>query len=363
MTIASTWKEYNKITLQLSRDLGGSDHVVRKYAIRLMSQYLNDKPSNASYESRYLDHDGELFRVESARLERGTTTQLGAIESWDFDYLAVILFDMGGSVRTAYIVPAGVAKRIAVFDGQKNGHVITTNRNFFNCRMYEDITDEIKKINRETVSPKGNILLIKSRGFSKLGGIAGWAKHPESVCHRIIKAYLKLSQEQDVKKDDLCALCGDHMGEPGFYVESFSRNFRLMKTDAGNSHGKVFLEDNGYVLIYPQVLNEIEEHFLNEHGNTDFSFNKQDNCNALASNSVIDGAPVLHAYHHHGDDEEDRGGWFFFGVEGIWDDDLSVVALKEIVYLDQSLNDVMHIPPGWHASREYEGAEWAVEKD
>jgi hypothetical protein len=34
-----------------------------------------------------------------------------------------------------------------------------------------------------------------------------------------------------------------------------------MKTDSGNSHGKVFYDQNGIVSIWPQVREEIKKHF------------------------------------------------------------------------------------------------------
>ena len=34
-----------------------------------------------------------------------------------------------------------------------------------------------------------------------------------------------------------------------------------MKTDDGNSHGKVFYVDNGIVKIYPVVIEEIQKNF------------------------------------------------------------------------------------------------------
>ena len=70
-----------------------------------------------------------------------------------------------------------------------------------------------------------------------------------------------LQKTQDVTKDNLHKLCSDPILEPDLFIEKFIQSFNSMKTDAGNSHGKVFLEDNGFVYIYPQAMSVIEKYF------------------------------------------------------------------------------------------------------
>ena len=47
----------------------------------------------------------------------------------------------------------------------------------------------------------------------------------------------------------------------GIEITKFDGNFNAMKTDKANAHGKVFYEQNGFVEIYPIVMNEIKEYF------------------------------------------------------------------------------------------------------
>jgi hypothetical protein len=261
MTISATWKEYNDITMQLSDELGRSKNIVGEYAEYLIKEYLNGTLLGLSNKSADIEKDGVLYQVKARRIEDGTTTQLGVIRSWDFDHLAVVIFDNYGIVKRAHIIPAAIAKEISVENSHQNGYVITTNRNFFSCRKYKDITKQIKELNGEDVSSICEVLTIKTRTFNKLHKIQRWADHPENYNHRIIKAFLTLQKKQDVTKDDLLGLCSQNAKKPAFYVEKFRQNFNSMKTDAGNSHGKVFLEDNGFVYVYPQAMSEIEKYF------------------------------------------------------------------------------------------------------
>ena len=116
-------------------------------------------------------------------------------------------------------------------------------------------------LNGEDVSTTAEILPMRTRTFKKLHKIKRWAGHPDNYNHRIIKAYLKMSDIADIKKGELQELCGKSDSEPGLYVEKFNQNFNSMKTDAGNNHGKVFFEDNGFVYIYPQAMEEIKQWF------------------------------------------------------------------------------------------------------
>lgn len=262
MTIVSTWKEYNEISMQLSSELGRTENIVGEYGEHLINKYLNGNLLEPSSKSADIEKDGKLYQVKTRRVDEGTTTQLGIIRSWDFDYLAVILFDKHGMVQRAQIIPSSVAREIAVGNDYQSGYVITTNRNFFYCRRYKDITSAIKVLNGE-VSPICPVLPIKSRTFSKLHRIEKWADNPENINHRIVKAYLLLLDKQSViTKNDLRDLCSDQESNLDLFVDKFDKNFNSMKTDAGNSHGKVFLEDGDSVLVFAQAMNEITKYFL-----------------------------------------------------------------------------------------------------
>jgi hypothetical protein len=94
--------------------------------------------------------------------------------------------------------------------------------------------------------------------FSKLGRIRLWSNNPNQYNHRIIRAYLDIAKIRNVTIENLKASCRDRYK---MTPSSFNSNFASMKTDNGNSHGKVFYEENGYVKVYSKVLDEINKYF------------------------------------------------------------------------------------------------------
>jgi len=78
-------------------------------------------------------------------------------------------------------------------------------------------------------------------------------KKPHQINYKIVKAFLFLSKNGDVGRDNLKMLCSDEDGHPDFIVKNFDNNFASMKTDSGNSHGKVFFEKGGCVYMYPEI--------------------------------------------------------------------------------------------------------------
>ena len=53
--------------------------------------------------------------------------------------------------------------------------------------------------------------------------------------------------------DALRRRCSDPTGHPNTYVPHFDNNFSQMKFDNGNSHGKVFEEQDGYITIWDRI--------------------------------------------------------------------------------------------------------------
>ena len=86
------WKQYNEVSERLSEALGRTHNHVGDYAEHLINMYLNGSLLNISNESADIEKDGKLYQVKARKLNKGTTTKLGVIRSWKFDYLAVIIF-------------------------------------------------------------------------------------------------------------------------------------------------------------------------------------------------------------------------------------------------------------------------------
>ena len=89
--------------------------------------------------------------------------------------------------------------------------------------------------------------------------IPKWATSPEQNNHRIIRAYFQLLSESGrVNRPALETRCQNEVEHPDVYVRDFRGNFASMKTDKGNSHGKVF-EDDGYnIKIWTKVSDTLE---------------------------------------------------------------------------------------------------------
>jgi hypothetical protein len=97
--------------------------------------------------------------------------------------------------------------------------------------------------------------------FKKIHRIELWARRPEQANHKIVAAYLHLEKAGEVRLEDLKALCSDRVNFPRFYVKLFAGHYASMKTDAGNSHGKVFYEKDGVVKMWGQVREEVGKYF------------------------------------------------------------------------------------------------------
>ena len=74
--------------------------------------------------------------------------------------------------------------------------------------------------------------------FRKLGRIQLWASQTHQTNHRMIRAFLLLEQDGKVALSALKEYCTRELN-----MANFDGNYASMKTDAGNSHGRVFFDD------------------------------------------------------------------------------------------------------------------------
>lgn len=124
------------------------------------------------------------------------------------------------------------------------------------CRVAYD-SNKISTPRQKTASNN-----TSSRKHTKLTRIKLWANRPHQNNHKIISAYLHLEKSGDVPFNELKSLCSDR-SQNKYFVEKFDGHYASMKTDKGNSHGKVFYDENGLVFILPIVREEIKQHFKN----------------------------------------------------------------------------------------------------
>lgn len=91
--------------------------------------------------------------------------------------------------------------------------------------------------------------------------IPKWATAPSQNNHKIIRAYLQLFEEHGrVTRPELERRCQSPKEHPDVYVPDFYGNFASMKTDKGNSHGKVFTDDGYNIGIWEVVEATIEQY-------------------------------------------------------------------------------------------------------
>jgi len=110
---------------------------------------------------------------------------------------------------------------------------------------------DVKRVRSVTAkAPHGN------DGFRKLGRIQLWVSRPHQTNHRMIRAFLLLEQDGEVARSALKEYCTRELN-----MANFDGNYTSMKTDAGNSHGRVFFDDGTTVKMWPSAREEVALHF------------------------------------------------------------------------------------------------------
>ncbi|MBQ9710151.1 MAG: hypothetical protein IJV67_05980 [Clostridia bacterium] len=97
--------------------------------------------------------------------------------------------------------------------------------------------------------------------------IPRWAKNSDQINHKIIRAYLLLSEENEqVTVFDMERLCLDNT-KPDTYCPTFRNNYAQMKIETPKSTGKVFEEANGFVTLWDRTkdtLLQYKEYFTSD---------------------------------------------------------------------------------------------------
>ncbi len=88
--------------------------------------------------------------------------------------------------------------------------------------------------------------------------IPKWASKPMVIPSKIIRAYLKLlEQNGTVSYPELMLRCSDKENYPDEYVATFANNFAQMKFDDVKSHGKIFEVNSQQKVILWENIKEI----------------------------------------------------------------------------------------------------------
>jgi hypothetical protein len=148
-----------------------------------------------------------------------------------------------------------------MFDNSGNSEVITPQPYQKETNLSSPPEQKNEQPPQDVTKAPGLIIFDKplDKDFPKLHKIELWAKKPKQYNHKIIKAYLHLEKSSPVSLHNLQVLCAQT--DLPYYVKRFDGNYNSMKTDAGNSHGKVFFDNGVIVSIYPPVREEIKKWF------------------------------------------------------------------------------------------------------
>lgn len=139
--IGSLWKEYCIAKNRITDALGRSNNVVGELAERIVADFHNVEPFNVSHPSADVGlKDGTLIQVKARMLTGSRTTQLSTFRSWNFDILAVILFDIDGSIIFGGEISQEAARKHAREVPHVNGWQITTTQDFLLDPNFIDLT-------------------------------------------------------------------------------------------------------------------------------------------------------------------------------------------------------------------------------
>lgn len=91
--------------------------------------------------------------------------------------------------------------------------------------------------------------------------IAGWASKTDSKVHKILKAFFAVCRNGKALVRDVEQKCSNARYQD-FYIgeNNFINSLRSLKTDAGNSYGKVFEQSGDYIKICEEARAIIEEY-------------------------------------------------------------------------------------------------------
>lgn len=138
-----------------------------------------------------------------------------------------------------------------------------------NNEKREDVTDRLirsyvsRAFAQAAASYEQPDTLVSTKGSGDYYGkaihrIPKWAKKPNQINHKIIRAFFQLEKNGAVPYSALANRCNDKEAYPDVYVPTFSSNFAQMKFDGDKSHGKVFeVSSEGIVTIWNVVLSTL----------------------------------------------------------------------------------------------------------
>lgn len=139
--IGRLWLDFCSAKIRISAALGRSNNVVGELAERVVAEYHGTVPFSVSHPSADVElADGTLIQVKARMLTDDKATALSAFRSWNFDVLAVILFEPDGRIAFGGEIPRDVARKHAREVAHVNGWQIWTTQRFLEDPAFTDLT-------------------------------------------------------------------------------------------------------------------------------------------------------------------------------------------------------------------------------
>lgn len=144
--IGRLWLDFCSAKNRIAAALGRSSNVVGELAERVVAEYHGTSPFEVSHPSADVElEDHTLIKVKARMLTDVRTTSLSAFRSWNFDVLAVILFEPDGTISFGGEIPRDAARRHAREVTHVNGWMISTTHDFLSDPAFTDLTDAYRK--------------------------------------------------------------------------------------------------------------------------------------------------------------------------------------------------------------------------
>lgn len=144
--IGRLWLDFCSAKNRIAAALGRSSNVVGELAERVVAEYHGTSPFEVSHPSADVElEDHTLIQVKARMLTDVRTTSLSTFRSWNFDVLAVILFEPDGTISFGGEIPRDAARRHAREITHVNGWMISTTHDFLSDPAFTDLTDAYRK--------------------------------------------------------------------------------------------------------------------------------------------------------------------------------------------------------------------------
>ncbi|MEF3698426.1 hypothetical protein [Desulfolutivibrio sp.] len=146
-----------------------------------------------------------------------------------------------------------------------NAHLPLSSTFKFICKSchtkYDSSGNQSQRINRSIAIQHD--IAESNKDFKKLYKVKGWACKPNQINNKIVQAFRTIEKKygkvllSDLENECSCETSLFFIGDRGRIKSHLSS----MKTDSGNSHGKVFYYQDDEIKMYDVVKDEVEAHF------------------------------------------------------------------------------------------------------